>query len=66
MAVSTALGVGKMKVGDLVKYTTDGKWKVGVLVGSEEWVGNGGLIIWKVQNEDGIRIHFERHLEKIG
>ena len=55
-----------MKVGDLVKYTTDGKWKVGVLVGSEEWVGNGGLIIWKVQNEDGIRIHFERHLEKIG
>ena len=57
-----------MKVGDLVKYrryATDGKLMVGVIVGSEEWTGNGGLIIWKVEGEDGTCIHFERHLEKV-
>ena len=57
-----------MKVGDLVKYynTLDFDTQlVGVIVGSEEWKGDGNLIIWKVQGEDGTSIHFERHLEKV-
>ena len=57
-----------MKVGDLVKYynTVDFDTQlVGVIVGSEEWKGDGNLIIWKVQGEDGTSIHFERHLEKV-
>ena len=57
-----------IKVGDLVKYynTVDFDTQlVGVIVGSEEWKGDGNLIIWKVQGEDGTSIHFERHLEKV-
>ena len=57
-----------MKAGDLVKYynTVDFDTQlVGVIVGSEEWKGDGNLIIWKVQGEDGTSIHFERHLEKV-
>ncbi len=57
-----------MKIGDLVKYynTLDFDTQlVGVIVGSEEWKGDGNLIIWKVQGEDGTSIHFERHLEKV-
>ena len=57
-----------MKVGDLVKYynTVDFDTQlVGVIVGSEEWKGDGNLIIWKVQGEDGTSIHFERHLGKV-
>jgi len=57
-----------MKVGDLVKYFNSIDFDtqlVGVIVGSEEWKGDGNLIIWKVQGEDGTSIHFERHLEKV-
>ena len=57
-----------MKIGDLVKYFNSIDFDtqlVGVIVGSEEWKGDGNLIIWKVQGEDGTSIHFERHLEKV-
>jgi hypothetical protein len=57
-----------MKIGDLVKYFNSIDFDtqlVGVIVGSEEWKGDGNLIIWKVQGEDGTSIHFERHLEKL-
>ena len=57
-----------MKVGDLVKYynTLDFDTQlVGVIVGSEEWKGDGNLIIWIVAGFDGTSIHFERHLEKV-
>lgn len=57
-----------MKVGDLVKYFSTNNFDtqlVGVIVGSEGWPGTGGLIIWKVQGEDGTSIHFQRHLEKV-
>ena len=57
-----------MKVGDLVKYFNSIDFDtqlVGVIVGSEEWKGDGNLIIWKVEGSDGTSIHFERHLEKI-
>ena len=57
-----------MKVGDLVKYynTLDFDTQlVGVIVGSEEWKGDGNLIIWIVAGSDGTSIHFERHLEKV-
>jgi hypothetical protein len=57
-----------MKIGDLVKYynTVDFDTQlVGVIVGSEEWKGDGNLIIWEVHGEDGTSIHFERHLEKV-
>jgi hypothetical protein len=60
-----------MKVGDLVKYYNSIDFNtqlVGVIVGSEQWAGKTnkhGVVIWKVEGDDGTSIHFERHLEKV-